>query len=120
MPSEERASDLMHLLGLEESHRGLVEAYGATCIFTQGNGGSAIELVVPTGGMLAKFNHGAGGLHHVALVVDSIADVQRSFVERGMNLLEAEPVRGAGNFLCNFLPPAYTRGVIVEFIEELD
>ena len=38
---------------------------------------------------------------------------------RGIELLEREPVRGAGNFLCNFLPPAQTRGVIVEFIEEL-
>jgi methylmalonyl-CoA/ethylmalonyl-CoA epimerase len=120
MPSVERATDLMRLLGLQESHRGFVEAYEATCIFTQGNGGSAIELVVPAGGTLASFNRGAGGLHHVALAVDSIEDVQRSFAERDISLLESEPVRGAGDFLCNFLPPVYTRGVIVEFIEELD
>jgi methylmalonyl-CoA/ethylmalonyl-CoA epimerase len=120
MPSERRAADLMRLLGLRESYRGFVEAYEAMCIFTQSNCGSPFEFVVPAGGTLARFNRGAGGLHHVALVVDSITDVQRGFAGRGINLLEAEPIRGAGNFLCNFLPPAYTRGVIVEFIEELD
>jgi methylmalonyl-CoA/ethylmalonyl-CoA epimerase len=120
LPSEERATDLMSLLGLHESYRGFVEPYQATCIFTQGNGGSPIEFVVPADGALARFNRGAGGLHHVAVVVDSIADVQRRLAERGQKLLEAQAVRGAGNFLCNFLPPAYTRGVIVEFIEELE
>jgi hypothetical protein len=28
-------------------------------------------------------------------------------------------VRGAGSFLCNFLAPVYSRGVTVEFVEEL-
>jgi catechol 2,3-dioxygenase-like lactoylglutathione lyase family enzyme len=96
-----------------------VAPYEATCIFTVGNGGSQIELVVPEEGPLAKFNRGAGGLHHVALTVASISEVARELDERGIKLLETEPIRGAGNFLCNFLPPAATRGVIVEFIEEL-
>jgi methylmalonyl-CoA/ethylmalonyl-CoA epimerase len=118
-PSEQQASALMALLGLEEAYRGFVEAYSANCIFTVGNGGSPLELVVPEGGVLADFNRGAGGLHHIALEVESLAAVTAALGERGITLLETEPVRGAGNFLCNFLPPAYTRGTIVEFIQEL-
>jgi methylmalonyl-CoA/ethylmalonyl-CoA epimerase len=120
VPSDERATDMMMLLGLEEAYRGYVEKYLAMCIFTRGNGGSPIEFVVPSGGTLSRFNRGAGGLHHVAFVDDDIRQVALDFGSRGVDLLEAEPVQGAGNFLCNFLPPARTRGVIVEFIEELD
>jgi hypothetical protein len=103
-----------------EAYRGFVQAYAATCIFTAGNGGSPIEFVVPSGGSLAKFNRGVGGLHHVALTVDSIRDVANELAKEGIFLLEPEPIRGAGQFLCNFLAPVHTRGVIVEYIEELD
>ena len=36
-----------------------------------------------------------------------------------MELLEAEAVKGAGDFLCNFLSPIYTRGITIEFIQPL-
>src|SRR3954469_6456040 len=98
----------MTLLGLEESYRGFVEAYAAVCIFTVGNGGSPIEFVVPDGGRLPAFHRGAAGLHHIALAVDRLAEVTRSLAQRGIQLLEAQPVRGAGPFLCNFLSPAHT------------
>jgi hypothetical protein len=29
-------------------------------------------------------------------------------------------VKGAGNFLCNFLSPVYTRGITIEFVQLLD
>jgi catechol 2,3-dioxygenase-like lactoylglutathione lyase family enzyme len=119
MPSERRAQRLMDLLGLEEAYRGFVEQYRALCIFTVPNGGSPIEFVVPDGGVLAEFNRGVGGLHHVAVVVDDLRETARSLGERGIDLLEPEPVRGAGPFLCNFLPPEHTGGVIVEYIQEL-
>lgn len=119
MPSVTRAINLMELLGLSESYRGYVEQYEALCIFTDGNGASPIELVVPSGGQLAKFNRGAGGLHHIAVEVEGIDAVTGELGRRGISLLESSPVRGAGDFLCNFLSPAYTGGVIVEFIETL-
>jgi len=117
--SEEQAGVLMELLGLLEAGRGYVERYQALCIFTEGNGGSPLELVVPSGGRLLRFNRGIGGLHHVAITVDDLAELTRRFAERGTPLLEREPVRGAGSFLCNFLAPVYSRGVTVEFVEEL-
>jgi hypothetical protein len=75
---------------------------------------------VPNGGNLAKFNRGVGGLHHVAVAVDSIRDVANELAKEGISLLEEQAIRGAGQFLCNFLAPVHTRGVIVEYIEELD
>jgi methylmalonyl-CoA/ethylmalonyl-CoA epimerase len=119
VPSEEQARELMRLLGVVEEQRGYVEAYGALCIFTAGNGGSALELVVPSAGRLREFNRGLGGLHHVAITVESLTTLGAWFAEQGISMLEREPVRGAGGFLCNFLAPVYTHGVIVEFVEEL-
>jgi methylmalonyl-CoA/ethylmalonyl-CoA epimerase len=120
VPSQAQAHELMQMLGLVEDGRGYVERYQALCIFTAGNGGSPLELVVPSGGRLREFNRGLGGLHHVAIAVDSLARLGRALAERGTPLLEPEPVRGARSFLCNFLSPVYTRGVIVEFVQELE
>lgn len=119
VPTAARATELMQFLGLEEEHRGAVEIWHATCIFTRASGASQVEFVVPDGGPLAKFNRGVGGLHHVALAVASIRGLSAQLAAKGIALLEPEPVQGAGNFLCNFLGPAHTRGIIVEFVEEL-
>jgi len=119
VPSEERATDLMLLLGLGEWYRGYVERWQVLCIFTKGQGGSPIEFVVPCGDFLKQFNEGIGGLHHVAFAVDSLAIVREYLKTKGMSLLEDEPVKGAGPFLCNFLSPIYTRGLTVEFVEEI-
>ena len=120
VPTEERAAALMGLLGLEEAFRGFVDQYKSLCIFTQGNGGSPLELVIPTGGVLQRFNQGIGGLHHIALAVPSLLVLAAELAQQGIRLTEKEPVRGAGPFMCNFLAPTYTKGVTVEFVEEID
>jgi hypothetical protein len=38
------------------------------------------------------------------------------FISRDIRLLAPEPVKGAGNFLCNFMSPIYSRGLTVEFV----
>lgn len=118
-PDEDSATRMMELLGLEEDYRGFVEKWSALCIFTRPNGATPIEFVIPNGGPLAKFNKGAGGLHHVALLVPDLEALKQQLLARGIKLLEEEHVKGAGNFICNFLSPAYTRGVIVEFIQNI-
>jgi methylmalonyl-CoA/ethylmalonyl-CoA epimerase len=119
VPSERHASDLIAFLGLEERYRGYVERWQVLCIFTEGHGGSPVEFVVPCGDFLKDFNKGIGGLHHVAFAVDSLSAVHEYLRTRGMSLVEDKPVKGAGPFLCNFLSPIYTRGLTVEFIEEI-
>ncbi len=118
-PTEHKALELIKLLGMEEDSRGYVEQYEALCIFTKGNGGSPVELVISTGGILKKFNHGTGGLHHIAIKVDDLNTTKLDINERGMELLEENPVKGAGQFLCNFLSPVYTKGTLVEFVQDL-
>jgi catechol 2,3-dioxygenase-like lactoylglutathione lyase family enzyme len=119
-PSEEAATALMALLGLHEDFRGFVPQWRALCIFTTATAGSPIEFVIPDGGPLASFNRGVGGLHHIALQVPDLDALTRKLAAQDMALLEPEPVKGAGNFLCNFLSPIYTRGLTVEFVQVLD
>ncbi|HEY2356697.1 MAG TPA: VOC family protein [Phenylobacterium sp.] len=118
-PTESDAQALMSLLGLEEDYRGFVPQWSALCIFTKPHGGSPIEFVVPDGGPLERFNKGAGGLHHIALQVPDLDELARALEDEGMRLLETEHVKGAGDFLCNFLSPIYTRGITIEFVQLL-
>jgi methylmalonyl-CoA/ethylmalonyl-CoA epimerase len=118
-PSESAAVALMELLELEEDYRGYVPTWQALCIFTKRETGSPIEFVIPDGGPLTKFNGGLGGLHHIALEVPDLGRLARRLEDQGMNLIEPEPVKGAGNFLCNFLSPIYTRGLTIEFVQIL-
>jgi hypothetical protein len=116
-PTERQAMDMMALLGLEEDYRGFVPTWRALCIFTKKVGGSPLEFVVPDGGPLVNFNKGLGGLHHIALEVQSLDDLALRLAAAGMKLLEPARVKGAGQFWCNFLSPVYTRGLTVEFVE---
>lgn len=120
-PDEEAVAMQMELLGLTELYRGYVPQFQALCIFTNAiNGGSPIEFVVADGGSLTKFNKGAGGVHHIAFEVADIAALTDEFARKGMPMVEPVAVKGAGNFLCNFLGPIATRGVIVEYVQMLD
>jgi catechol 2,3-dioxygenase-like lactoylglutathione lyase family enzyme len=119
-PSEEDAAAMMALLGLEEDYRGFVPEWSALCIFTKPMGRSPIEFVVPDGGPLARFNKGAGGLHHIALQVPDLQALSDALAAEGTPMLQSAPVKGAGPFLCNFLDPRYTRGLIIEFVQILE
>lgn len=107
---------LLDVLGLQVAQKQYVPEYEADCVFTEGPG-ARVEFIVPRGGRLVGFNKGVGGLHHIALEVDDLGAVSDALREREMQLLEPEPVQ-AGELRVNFLPPAYTRGVIVEFVEQ--
>lgn len=119
-PTEMDAREMIEFMGLEEDFRGYVPQFQALCIFTRSSNGSPIELVVPDGGPLLRFNKGAGGIHHVALQVESLDAIAAKLAAQGMRLLETEHVKGAGDFLCNFLSPIYTRGVTIEYVQILN
>jgi catechol 2,3-dioxygenase-like lactoylglutathione lyase family enzyme len=114
-PNREHAETLLGVMGLTVHSEQYVAAYEADCIFTNGPGGR-VELIVPRGGRLAKFNKGAGGLHHVAIEVSSLAAETERLRSDGVELLEEVPV-DAGDLLINFVPPAFTRGVTVELVQ---
>jgi methylmalonyl-CoA/ethylmalonyl-CoA epimerase len=117
-PDRQQAEALMAILRLKIGSESYVPAYEADCIFSEGPGG-CIELIIPRGGKLKAFNKGAGGLHHIALEVDDLAAESARLEQQGIRLLESEPV-DAGDIWINFVPPIFTRGVIVELIERRD
>ena len=119
MPALEEVDAFMALFGLTEQHRGYVEAWSCWCVFTTSVNTTTIEFIVPNGGPLARFNKGAAGLHHVAIRVPSLDAMRAGLEQQGIRLLAEEHVRGAGDFMCNFVSPVYTRGIQVELIEEL-
>ena len=119
MRTEEDAADYAEQLGLEEDYRGYVPEFQALCIFMKSQGTGAIELVVPSGGPLASYNKGMGGIHHYALQVESLDAVREDLLSRDIKLISDQHVKGAGNFLCNFLDPKYTRGLMTEYIQLL-
>lgn len=116
--SIEDAEAHMATFGLIEDYRGYVAPWHSWCIFTTpAAGGTAIELVVADEGPLLKFNKGMGGVHHFAYEIDDFAAVARWCEERDLRLLEPEPIKGAGDFWCNFIHPLSTRGVQIEFVQ---
>lgn len=118
VPDEERVHELAELLGLKLGRRQFVEQYEADCIFTTGATG-VIEFIIAKSGKLAKFNKGMGGLHHIAIGVADLDATKRQLAAKGIPLLETTPV-DAGPIYINFLAPAYTRGVIVEYVQQVD
>lgn len=115
VPQESQLGEMLDLLGLTAGKRQYVPEYEADCVFTDG-GGASIEFIIPKAGKLAQFNKGTGGLHHIALEVDNLDELQTELADKGVELLETTPV-DAGDLRINFLPPIYSRGVIVEFVE---
>lgn len=120
LPDMAAAEAYMELFGHQEDYRGHVAEFECWCLFmTALPGQTAVELVVPTGGSLARFNRGAGGVHHYALEVPDIRAAQADLARRDIAMIRPEPVKGAGNFLCNFLSPVATRGILVEYVQPL-
>lgn len=117
VPNEEQMRNLMTLLDLHEGRRYYISEYDAECVFTEGRGG-VIEFILPRGGKLKQFNKGMGGLHHIALQVSSLEKASVELKDKGVELLESQPV-DAGPIRINFLSPSYTRGIIVEFVEAI-
>ncbi len=116
IPSHDEARLLLELLGLTVARTEYVPQYEAECLFTD-SAGPTLEFVIPRGGRLAQFNRGVGGLHHIALAVPDLTAMAATLRARDVALLEPEPI-AAGPLRINFIPPAYTRGLIVELVED--
>lgn len=107
----------LRLLGIEE-----VPAQGVKVAFL-GVGESKIELLEPLSNEspIAKFIEKRGeGLHHVALGVTDIRKRIKDIQENGVEMINHEPVSGAGGAQVAFLHPRSARGVLFEFCEKED
>ena len=108
--SPEKAERFMQKFGLET----------ADCLFTKRRSDeSYIELVIPKGGVLAEYNQGKGGIHHIAFEVDDVEKVRQEYEAQGLHMLEKAAVPGAGGIIVNFLRPRFGEGILTEFVQKV-
>ncbi len=88
-------------------------------VFLAGSNGR-IELIEPTdaGSGVARFlaDRGKGTLHHLCFVVDDLPAVLAALAQRGVELIDRTPRRGAEGDVA-FLHPHASGGVLVELID---
>lgn len=83
-------------------------------------GQTKIELLESTDpeGPIGKFLEKKGeGVHHIAYAVDRIEDQLKDVEEKGVNLIDKSPRKGAEGLDIAFLHPKSTFGVLTEFCE---
>lgn len=120
MTTMEKAKAFLEQFGLEQDYMEYVEDYHAYCLFTKySEKESPIELIIPTEGVLAEYNKGKGGIHHIAFEVEDVEAAKDEFTAKGMEMLEKTAVEGAGGIIVNFLRPRYGLGVLVEFVQQV-
>ncbi|MBP6285110.1 MAG: methylmalonyl-CoA epimerase [Paludibacteraceae bacterium] len=81
-----------------------------------------IELLEATSpeSPIAKFiekNGGKGGVHHIAFAVDDLADKLKLAEEKGIQVIDKVPRKGAENMQIGFLHPKSTLSVLTELCE---
>ncbi|HVN59372.1 MAG TPA: methylmalonyl-CoA epimerase [Bacteroidales bacterium] len=84
-------------------------------------GQTKIELLEATDAAspVAKFIEKRGeGVHHIAFAVDSVGDALHEVNEKGINLIDNAPRKGADGKKIAFLHPKSTFGVLTEFCED--
>ena len=81
-----------------------------------------IELLssINKGSAIAKFLESKNeGIHHIALLVDSLELEIKRLEELGFQFISKTPKKGADNKKIVFLHPKSTNGVLVELCEEI-
>lgn len=84
-------------------------------------GQTKIELLESTepDGPIGKFIEKKGpGIHHIAFAVDGIENALSSVKEKGVQLIDEKPRKGAEGLDIAFLHPKSTFGVLTEFCEK--
>jgi methylmalonyl-CoA/ethylmalonyl-CoA epimerase len=106
-------------LGMEVTHVEDLDEQNVVVAFLPA-GEAEIELVKPTdedtgaGRFLKK--HGPG-IHHICFEVDDLVAYLDHLKDRGIRLINEEPVIGAGGKLVSFIHPDSTHGVLIELYE---
>lgn len=84
-------------------------------------GQTKIELLEPTSeeSTIAKYIEKRGqGVHHVAFAVEGIEDALVDATEKGVQLIDKAPRKGAEGLSIAFLHPKSTMGVLTELCED--
>ncbi|MFO7998045.1 MAG: methylmalonyl-CoA epimerase [Bacteroidales bacterium] len=84
-------------------------------------GQTKIELLESTDpeGPIGKFIEKKGqGVHHLAFAVDGIEEALSEVEDKGVQLIDKSPRKGAEGLDIAFLHPKFTHGVLMEFCEK--
>ncbi|MDY6910032.1 MAG: methylmalonyl-CoA epimerase [Thermodesulfobacteriota bacterium] len=118
--SIDAAKKLYHdVLGLDYAGSETVEEQKVTTAFLP-VGESEVELLESTApdGPVAKYIEKRGeGIQHIAFRVENIEAALAELKEKGIQLIDEKPRRGAGGAKIAFLHPKSTYGVLVELCE---
>ena len=115
------ASQRYHELGFAFHGSERVDEQGVTVAFFE-CGESHIELLEPTHDQspIAKFLAKRGpGIHHLCIEVDDIEAALADYKSKGIQLINPEPVIGAGGCRVAFVHPRATEGVLLELKEKM-
>ena len=85
-------------------------------------GDTKIELLESTDpeGPLGKYIEKKGpGVHHIAFAFDNVGDALKNAADKGVQLIDHEPRKGAEGLKIGFLHPRSTFGVLTEFCGEI-
>jgi len=107
------------LLGVKCFGVDFVEDQGARTAFFQ-VGGTKIELLessTPDGPIARYLEKRGEGIHHLAIAVENLSDTLSELASKGVQLIDAEPRRGAEGLSIAFVHPRSTGGVLIEFCE---
>lgn len=106
-------------LGLENVHTEVVEDQKVRIAMLP-LGESRIELLEPTSedSPISKFlEKRGGGIHHVAIEVEDIAESLAKLKSHGMRLIDETPRIGAEGCLVAFIHPSSSNGVLLELVQ---
>lgn len=118
---EESLNFYQDILGLEFLKQETLESQGVKIAFLK-VGESKIELLEPLNdeSTIARFIEKNGqGIHHFAILVDSIEDKIKEMQAQGARLIGDKATEGADNMKIIFVHPKTTNGVLLELCEPL-
>ncbi|NTW35837.1 MAG: methylmalonyl-CoA epimerase [Syntrophobacteraceae bacterium] len=110
------------LLGLPHAGNETVQEQKVTTAFFP-VGDTEVELLESTApdGPIAKYLEKRGeGVQHIAFRVENIEEALAELKEKGIQLIDEKPRKGAGGAQIAFLHPKSTYGVLVELCQRDD
>ena len=118
-------SFLTDMLGLDFHGDELVAAQKTlTAMFSSAStseDGPRLEILIPDQGEgpIATFLEKKGsGIHHIAMMVDSVERAIASLKKKGVRLIDESPRPGAHQTRIAFIHPESTGGLLIELVEE--
>ena len=117
--------DLWTAVGLPCTGEETVAEQKVTIIFYLIPNHSEVELLVGTSedSPISKFiekNGGRGGIQHMAIRVDDIVSAIADLQEKGIQMIDKAPRKGAGGADIAFVHPKSTGGVLLELCQHED